>query len=156
MHSKWFHSFKLIGDGRKPTFPGRGLSPYRLKWADCKPTSLKLPIPYVRKMPLNGGCSRHHGAHQVSSPAASLPTFKIAVAGRGAPFPWLQDVGIHTEAHRTSRFPPFEPGIEENPIEAFLLRRTFHGLGTRHHHRPHLRTDSMPFGYPGGRTQIFN
>src|ERR1700676_4859968 len=87
------------------------------------PDSLKSPIPYVSEMSGNRRRRRHHGADQVRASAAALASFEIPVAGRGAAFSRLQDVGIHAEAHRASRLAPFKAGIEKDTVQSFLLRR---------------------------------
>src|SRR5437660_12484289 len=69
------------------------------------------------------------------SASASLSSFEVAVAGRSTTLTGLQNVRIHSETHRTSRFTPLESGIEKNPIQTFGFRGMFHALRTRHNHR---------------------
>src|SRR5579862_6055660 len=70
------------------------------KWLhSCLP---KLPLPNIRKMPFNRCRRRHHRTDQVRPPAAALPSFKVAVAGRRAPLAGLQNVRIHAQTHRAS------------------------------------------------------
>src|SRR5690242_10610915 len=84
-------------------------------------SSLKLPVANVGKVSGDGGGSGHHGADQMGSTTASLPAFEVAIAGRGAALSRLQNVGIHAQAHRASRLPPFEACLLENPVQALLL-----------------------------------
>ena len=107
-------------------------------------------------MPRNRRRRRHHRTHQVRPPSAPLPPFKIPVAGRSAPLPRLQNVGIHPQTHRASRFAPLESRIQENPVQPFLLRRPLHRLRSRHHHRAHLRAHMMSPRHPRRRPQILN
>ena len=67
------------------------------------------------------------------SPAA-LPSFEIPIAGRGAALAGLQNIWIHAETHRASRFTPLKTGIDENAVQAFLLRRALDVLRTGHDH----------------------
>ncbi len=88
------------------------------------------------------------------SPAASLPTFKIPVAGGGAALARLQNIRIHSQAHRASRFAPFESRIQKNLMQAFLLRRALHRLRSRHHHRSHICIYMMAASHARRRPQI--
>src|SRR5260370_23295885 len=92
---------------------------------------LKSPIPYVSEMSGNRRRRRHHGADQVRASAAALASFEIPIAGRGAAFSRLHDVGIHAEAHRASRLAPFKAGIKKDTVQSFLLRRALDCLRAR-------------------------
>src|ERR1017187_4667034 len=113
---------------------------------------LKLPLPYIRKMPFNRGGGRHHRADQMRASAAALAPFEISIAGGGATLAGLQDVGIHAEAHRASRFTPLKTGIDENAVQAFLLRRALDVLRTGHNHGTHFRIHVATSGNPRRRT----
>src|ERR1700675_2187329 len=58
--------------------------------------SPKPPIPNVRKMAGNGRRRRHHRTHQMRPPTASLPSFKVSIAGGSAAFARLQNIRIHS------------------------------------------------------------
>src|ERR1700722_333052 len=117
---------------------------------------LKFPISNVFKMSLNPRCSSHHRTHQMGPSAAPLPAFEIAVAGRGATLPRLQNVRIHSQAHRASRLAPLKSGVLKYPVQPFLLGYTLHRLRARYHHRPNFRTHVMSFRNPRRSPQIFN
>src|SRR6202034_923845 len=72
---------------------------------------LKLPISDVGEVPRNRRRRRHHGADQMRAPAAPLPPLKIAVAGRSAAFSRLQNIRIHSQAHRAPGLAPLKPRI---------------------------------------------
>ena len=69
----------------------------------------------------NAGGGGHLRAHQMGPPAAALAALEIAIGGRSATFAFGELVRIHPEAHRTTRFAPFEPGIGEHTVEAFCF-----------------------------------
>src|SRR5271167_3380861 len=117
---------------------------------------LILPIPNIGEVPRNRRRRRHHRTDKMRPPSAPLPSFKIAVAGRSAAFARLQNVWIHSQAHRASRLAPLESRVLKNPVQAFLFGRPLHRLRSRHHHRPHFRTYGMSLRHARRRTQIFN
>src|ERR1017187_9673998 len=135
----------------------RGISsaPPQLKKTQARPL-LKFPVANVCKVASNRRRSRHHGANQMRPPPTPLPPFKIAVAGRGATLSRLLDVRIHSQTHGASRLAPLKPGILKNPVQAFLLRHSLHGLRPRYHHGPHLRIYVMSLRDPSRRPQIFD
>ena len=51
--------------------------------------------------------------------AASLPAFKVAIAGRSTTFTGLQDVGIHSQTHRAAGFAPFKTSFTKDSIKSF-------------------------------------
>ena len=89
---------------------------------------MKMPIANIGKV-TGDGCGRgHHRANQVGAPTPTLSAFKIAVAGGGAALSRLKDIGIHAQAHGTTRFTPLETGIHEYSVQAFLLGGTLDRL----------------------------
>ena len=54
-------------------------------------------------------------------PTGALTALEVPVGGRGAVFAALQPVRIHRQAHGTARLAPFETGLDEDPVQAFLL-----------------------------------
>src|SRR5690242_2847853 len=89
---------------------------------------LKLPFPDIGEVPCNRGCCCHHRADQVRAASTTLPAFEVAVAGGGAPLAGLQDIGIHSQAHRAARFAPLESCGAKNFVQSFPLRGVLHRL----------------------------
>src|SRR5208282_6173651 len=88
--------------------------------------------------------------------SAALASFEISVAGRSAALARLQDVGIHAQTHGASRLAPFEPGIQKDAVQAFLLGGALDRLRAGHNHGAYFRIHVLPFGYSGRRAQIFD
>ena len=101
-----------------------------------------------------GDC--HGWRHKVRSAAGSLASFEISIAGRGTAFSGLKHVGIHRQTHTAAGFPPLEPCVFEQAVEPFLFGLLFHQTGSRHHHRPHSRGDTLAFGEVGRQTEVFD
>ena len=53
--------------------------------------------------------------------ALALSPFEVAVGRRGAALPGGELIGVHAEAHRATRLPPFGARRGENLTEAFLF-----------------------------------
>src|SRR5689334_21087232 len=68
--------------------------------------------------------------------AWSLAALKVSVGSRGAALTRHEDVGVHAEAHGAAGLAPLKAGVEEDLVEAFLLRLGLDDAGARHHHRP--------------------
>src|SRR5271165_689431 len=83
-------------------------------------SSRSVPAPYVHEAPLDRGRGGHLGGDEMGAPAPPLAALEVAVGGRGAAFPGLQDVGVHPQAHRTPGRPPFEAGLGEDPVQSLL------------------------------------
>src|SRR4051812_38777261 len=96
-------------------------------WFPCSGL-LEFPVANVYEVALDSRRCRHHRTYQVSTAAPSLSSFKVAVAGGGATFSRLQDVGIHSQAHRASGFTPFESSFAKNFVQAFLFSNLFYDL----------------------------
>src|SRR5262245_42405717 len=88
--------------------------------------------------------------------AASLTSFKVAVARRSTTLSRLQYVGIHSQTHRTASFTPFESRFTEDFIESFLFGCLLDFLGARHDQRIHGRTDLVTLNNSSGGAQIFD
>src|SRR5258705_5165716 len=82
---------------------------------------LKLPLANVGEVSRDRCRGGHHRADQVRAPAASLPPFEISIARRGAPLARLQNIGIHTQAHRASRLAPLEARFLEDPMQTLVF-----------------------------------
>jgi len=61
-------------------------------------------------MTFDRGSGGHGRADEVRAAVTALPSLEVAVRGRSAPFPRLEDVRIHPQTHRAAGVPPFEPG----------------------------------------------
>ena len=96
----------------------RSASAQRRSHPLCRFPSLILPIPNVRKVSRNRRRCRHHRTHQMRPSPSPLPSFKIPVAGRRAPLSRLQNIRIHSQAHRASRLAPLKSRILKNPVQA--------------------------------------
>src|SRR5215475_7108957 len=83
---------------------------------------LELPVTDIGKVSGNRSRSRHHGTDEMCSSPTSLSSLEIAVAGRGATLFRLQNVRIHTQAHRATRLTPFEACGAKDPVESLSLR----------------------------------
>ena len=92
---------------------------------------LFLQITDVGKASVDRSGSSHSGADKVRAPAVALAAFEVAVGGGGAALTRSQAVGVHGEAHRAARFTPFETGVDEDFVQAFLFRLPFDQAGTR-------------------------
>src|SRR5690242_17937007 len=87
--------------------------------------------------------------------AAPLASFEVAITRRRTTLARLQDVRIHSEAHRTTRLAPLKSRFAKDAIESFAFRRALHLLRARHHHRIHRRTDTITLHHARRRPQIF-
>src|SRR4051812_2514985 len=91
-------------------------------------------------MAFHRGGGGHLGTDQVSAPAGALPALEIAIGSGGAALAGLEAIGIHAQAHRTSRLAPLEPCVDEYAVETLFLRLPFDQSRTRHHERElHVR-----------------
>src|SRR4051794_33147303 len=88
----------------------------------------ELPISHVRKMSLDRRRRRHHRTDEMRAAAASLPSLEVAITRRRAALTRLQNVVIHSQTHRASRFAPLKPRFIKDPIEALAFRRALHLL----------------------------
>src|SRR5437879_10423645 len=76
----------------------------------------------------------HLRAHEMGPAAGALAALEIAVRGRSTALARIEPVRVHAQAHGTAGFPPFEPGVLEDPVEAFVLGLRFHQARSRHDH----------------------
>src|SRR6185369_12856363 len=98
---------------------------------------LKLPLAHVSKVALDCRRGGHHRTHEMRAAAASLASFEVTIARGRATLARLQNVGVHSQTHRTTSFAPLETRFTEDAIETFALGRAFHFLRTRHDQRAH-------------------
>src|SRR5205085_6913122 len=116
----------------------------------------EFPFAHVRKVPFDRGCRSHHRADEMRASATTLPPFEVSITRRRATLTRLQDVGVHPQTHRTSRFAPFKSRLVKDAVESFTLRRLLHLLRSWYNHRAHRRVDPITLHHTRRRTQIFN
>src|SRR4051812_23634668 len=78
----------------------------------------------------DSGCGGHFGADQMGATPFALPSLEVSVGCRGTPFPRLEDIRVHAEAHRAPGLPPLETGLRKDAIQPFFLRLHLHQSGT--------------------------
>src|SRR5271165_2941699 len=88
--------------------------------------------------------------------ASALTALEVAVAGRGAAFAGRENVGIHAQTHRASRFPPLKACLDEDLIESFAFGLGLDRLRTRNHHCVYMRMHMMASHDLSCSAQIFN
>src|SRR5690349_9145532 len=70
--------------------------------------------------------------------ARSLATAEISVGRRCATFARGHQISVDADTHGATRICPFQPGIAEDPVEAFLLGLLFHRGRARRYETGHL------------------
>src|SRR3972149_5958494 len=126
----------------------------RAHFVAVRPPAAALPAPGAA-----GGVRSKPGADcRGGAPAAGARASReMGVGRRGAAFARFEPVGVHRQAHRTTRLTPFETGVCENFIQAFLLCLRLHQAGARHHHGEFNALGHFPALHDtGGGAQIFD
>src|SRR6478672_9678749 len=101
-------------------------------------------------MAVNGcGCC-HRRADEVCAAADTLPSLEIPVRGRRATLARRHEIRIHREAHRAAGKAPLEARVEEDAVQALLLRLASHLRRPGDHERRYARVD-LPARDDGGR-----
>ncbi len=96
--------------------------------------------------------SRRHGhgrGDQVGSPARALASLEVAIARGGTTFSWLQDVGIHRQAHAATCLSPFKSRITKHAIKSLRLGLLFDESEPWDHHGVDRCSDLPTFGQTG-------
>src|SRR6266571_5469000 len=93
---------------------------------------------------------------QMRPSAGSLTALEVAIRRGCAPFTRAKNVRIHTEAHRTARVTPLEPGIREDAIESFALRVGLHAHRSGHDQSADAGPNVAPAYDLGGRAEILD
>src|SRR5882672_1969671 len=88
--------------------------------------------------------------------AAALPALEVAVAGRGAAFAGLQNVGVHPQTHRAASLAPLKAGASKDLVESLRLCRPLYGLRSGDNHRVYFRIDSVSLHHACRGAQVFN
>src|SRR5450432_4214733 len=78
-------------------------------------------LPHIDEMARNCGSRGHHRADQMRPRVPALAPIKVTIRGAGAAFMRREHVGIHANAHTAAGIPPFESGVDEDFVQAFLL-----------------------------------
>ena len=89
------------------------------------------------------------GRDQVGAAALALPALEVAVGGGRGALPRRELVGVHAQAHRATRVPPFGAGRREDLVQALV-----HGLQPRpapSRARPASARRRRPCGPPARR-----
>src|SRR5690242_6281451 len=86
----------------------------------------------------------------------ALTPLEVAVGRRRTALARLENVRVHAQAHGAAGIAPLETGIEEDPIETFLLRLRLDETRARHHHRLKCPRHFAPADDGCRRAQIFN
>src|SRR3954467_4248049 len=87
--------------------------------------------------------------------AASLPSFEVAIACRGAAFARKQNVRIHSQTHGAPRLTPFKPRFREDAMQSFFFSIPFHGLRARNDHGADISMHVISLNNARGSAQIF-
>jgi hypothetical protein len=87
----------------------------------------------IDKMPVYGRSSSHGRADKVCSPARTLATFEITIAGGGASLAWFQSVCIHGKAHGAPWFTPLKTRGLKDFVQSFSFSLLFDEPGAWYH-----------------------
>ena len=91
----------------------------------------------------------------MSAAAASLASFKVAVAGACCALALSKFVGVHCQAHGATRFAPIEASLDKDFVETFGLCLFFNHVAAGHNHCSFHR-DGAAFDDVCGCAQIFD
>ena len=105
-------------------------------------------------MPGYGGGGGHGGGDEVGAAVFALAAFEVAVAGAGAALAGFELVGVHGQTHAAAGFTPFETGVFEDAVEAFLLGFALHLAAAGDDHGVDRAGDFVPFDDGGGGPQV--
>src|ERR1700685_969937 len=82
---------------------------------------VELPFADIGKVSGDRGRGGHHGTHQVGASASPLAPFEVAIAGGGAAFARLENIGVHAQAHGAAGLAPIKTGGAKDLIETFFF-----------------------------------
>ena len=107
----------LLWSGLQPSIDAQylGLRPRlrmarRWRLARRVPASSNFQLRMSVKWPVMAAAAAISGESEVGAASAALAAFEVAVAGGGAAFAGLQDVGVHAETHAAAGLAPLEAG----------------------------------------------
>src|SRR5437773_282800 len=98
-----------------------------------------LKISNIHKVSSNRRRRRHRRANEMGAASTTLPTFEIAVAGRGAALTCSQCITIHSNTHATTSLAPLKTCIAEDIGQSLFLSLPPHLHRARHDPRLHPR-----------------
>src|SRR5690242_6091908 len=104
----------------------------------------------------DGRGSRHFRADKMGTTALSLPPLEVTVGGGGASLAGLEDVRVHTQAHRAAGLTPFEARFRKDAIQSFLLGLYLHEPRARYDDGIHPLRHPASLCESGRGTQIFD
>src|SRR4051794_33202121 len=117
---------------------------------------MSAPVPDVDEPALDGGGSGHLRADEVCPPTRALAALEVPVGGRCAALARLEDVGVHAEAGRTTRFAPLEAGGLEDLVKTLLLGLRLHLLGSGDDHAAEALCDLPAVEQASGLAEVRN
>src|SRR5438552_9699370 len=85
-----------------------------------------LHLSNINKVAGNSGSGGHSRADQVGTSAASLASFKVTVAGRGAALALGELVAVHGNAHAASCLAPLKASVTENVGQSLFFGHATH------------------------------
>ena len=103
----------------------------------------------INEVSFNGRRHRHRRGDQVGSSARALASLEIAIARGGTTFSWLQDIGIHRQAHAAPGLSPFKSRITKHAIKSLRFGLLFDESGPRDDHGMHGCRYLPTFGQAG-------
>src|SRR5262249_26113869 len=80
----------------------------------------------------------HSGGHRVGSCTGALSAAEIPVGGRCTSLARRYDVSVDSNTHRAAGIRPFQPGVAEDPVKAFLFGLALYRRGARRHEAGHF------------------
>ena len=86
-------------------------------------------LPYVGDLAGDGRCGRGERTGEEGAATFALPALKVAVAGADGILARLELVAIHGDAHGTTCFAPFCPGLTEDLSKPLGFGLLFDALG---------------------------
>src|SRR5207249_1909632 len=98
----------------------------------------------------------HEGADEMGSSSPALTAFKVTIGCGGTAFSRLENIRIHTQAHRATRFAPIEARFLENTVQLLFLCGSFDLLGAGHDHGVNFGRNMLAFNELGHSPKIFH
>ena len=107
-------------------------------------------------MALDGGRRGDRRGDEVRTTASTLAALEVSVGRRGTALTDFKLIGIHTEAHGTTRLAPFETGVKEDLVETFRFGLLFYPMRARNNERANTAGDTLPFDHRGRGAEVFD
>src|SRR5687768_8341226 len=109
-----------------------------------------------RQVTEHGGGGGDLRRDQVRTAALALPAFEVAVGGGRGALTGGQLVGVHAQAHRAARVPPFGAGLLEDEVQSLLDGLQPHARGAGNDQHPYAVGDFAAPDDRGGRAQVLD